>query len=146
MIASAREELLLAGSQARYILDAYLESHDPGYYAEDAVYTVIALDRQFRGREAIAGILDLYYRTAFSPVWTDIRHTLIDLDGGLAVVEFTFKGRHTGEFLAAPASGRSVEVPMVGMYEFRDGKITNTRLYYDGADFLRQVGAPGTGA
>ena len=135
----------MAGSQARYILDAYLESHDPGYYAEDAVYTVVALAQQFRGREAIAGILDLYYRTAFSPVWTEIRHTLVDLDGGLAVVEFTFKGRHTAEFLTVPASERSVEVPMVGIYEFRNGKIAKTRLYYDSADFLRQMGAAGAG-
>lgn len=135
----------MAGSQTRYILEAYLESHDPGYYAEDAVYTVVALGRQFRGREAIATILDLFYRTAFSPVWTEIRHTVIDLDGGLAVVEFTFKGRHAAEFLAVPASGRSVEVPMIGIYEFRDGKITKTRLYYDGADFLHQVGAAEAG-
>jgi len=133
----------MGGSQTRYILEAYLESHDPGYYADDAVYTVVALDRQFRGRDAIASILDLYYRGAFSPVWTDIRHTLIDLDGSLAVVEFMFKGRHTGQFLAIPATGRSVEMPMVGIYEFRDAKISHTRLYYDGADFLRQTGMAG---
>ncbi|MGH2452203.1 MAG: ester cyclase [bacterium] len=135
----------MVGRDTRYILEAYLESHDPGYYAEDAVYTVVALDQQFRGREAIATILDLYYRTAFSPVWTEIRHTVIGLDGGLAVVEFTFNGRHAAKFLNVPASGRSVEVPMVGMYEFRDGKITKTRLYYDSADFLRQVGAGAVG-
>lgn len=129
----------MADLQTRYILDAYLESHDPGYFAEDAVYTIVAMDRQFRGREAIASILDLYYRGAFSPVWTDIRHTVFDLHGDLAVVEFTFKGRHTAPFFAMPATGRPIEIAMVAMYEFREGKISDGRLYYDGAGFLRQI-------
>ena len=50
----------------RSVIEAYAHSHDPKYFAEDAVFTQMAMPQPFTGREAIAGMLRLFYEDAFS--------------------------------------------------------------------------------
>lgn len=126
----------------RDILEAYLESHDAAWFAPDGLYTIMPAMRRFAGREAIAGALDLFYRRAFSPAWIDVHQTVVDPSGLLAAVEFSFKGRPAGgasvpaRGAPVPAGGDPVTVPMVGLYEFREGKIACARIYYDHTAFL----------
>ena len=124
----------------RSVIEAYAHSHDAKHFAEDAVFTQMALPQPFTGREAIAGMLRLFYEDAFSEAKGELRHVAADSERGLGFIEFTFKGRHTGALLGIAPSGRDVEIPMLGVYEIADGKIKRARLYYDMATLSRQLG------
>jgi steroid delta-isomerase-like uncharacterized protein len=126
--------------EVRSTIEAYAHSHDPKYFAEDAVFTQMALPQPFTGREAIAGMLRLFYEDAFSDAKGELRHIAADNERGLGFIEFTFKGRHTGALAGIPPTGRDVEVPMLGVYEIAGGKIRHARLYYDMATLSRQLG------
>lgn len=76
--------------------------------------------------------------------------TAIHGDDRGGVHEGRFTGTHTGP-LRSPAgeiaaTGRAVDAPFCGIYEFEDGKITGLRLYFDQIELLTQLGiAPGGG-
>jgi len=60
------------------------------------------------------------------------------------VCEFIGRGTHTGSLRTptgpiAPTNKR-VEVRFVDIYDLRDGKVSGGRLYFDVADFMRQLG------
>lgn len=65
-------------------------------------------------------------------------------DGRGGVHEFNATGTHTGTLRGPageiPATGRSARMPMCGVYEIDDGKITSFHLYFDQAEMLRQLG------
>ena len=124
----------------RSVIEAYAHSHDAQHFAEDAVFTQMALPQPFTGREAIAGMLRLFYEDAFSDAKGELRHVAADNERGLGFVEFMFKGRHTGALAGIPPTGRDVEIPMLGVYEIANGKIRRARLYYDMATLSRQLG------
>jgi len=124
----------------RNVIEAYAQSHDPKHFADDAVFTQMALPQPFTGRDAIAGMLRLFYEDAFSDAQGELRTVAADTQRGLGFIEFTFRGRHTGALMAIQPSGRQVEVPMLGVYEIGGGKIQQARLYYDMATLLRQLG------
>jgi steroid delta-isomerase-like uncharacterized protein len=124
----------------RNVIEAYAQSHDPKHFADDAVFTQMALPQPFTGREAIAGMLRLFYEDAFSDAQGELRTVAADTQRGLGFIEFTFRGCHTGALMAIQPSGRQVEVPMLGVYEIGGGKIRQARLYYDMATLLRQLG------
>ena len=126
--------------EVRSMIEAYAQSHDAKHFAEDAVFTQMALPQPFTGRDAIAGMLRLFYEDAFSDAKGELRHVAADTERGLGFIEFTFRGRHTGALAGIPATGRDVEVPMLGVYEIANGKIQRARLYYDMATLSRQLG------
>jgi|SRR5689334_1487863 len=126
--------------ETRKVIEAFAQSHDPKYFAEDAVYTQIALSQSFNGRDAIAGMLRLFYHDAFSDASGELRNVASDTEKGLGFVEFTFRGRHSGELMGIQPTGREVEMPMLAVYEVADGQIRRARLYYDMAMFMRQLG------
>ena len=39
-----------------------------------------------------------------------------------------------------PPTGRSVEIPVVGVVQFRDGKLASEHIYWDQASVLVQIG------
>ena len=126
--------------ETRKAIEQYARSHDPQCFAENAEFTQMALPNPFKGRDAIAGMLRLFYQEAFSDARGDLRHVAADTDQDLGFIEFTFHGRHTGDLMGIPATGRTVEIAMLGVYEVRDGLIRRCRLYYDMATLLRQLG------
>ena len=126
--------------EVRTLIEAYADSHDPKYFAEGAVFTQMAMPQPFTGRDAIAGMLRLFYEEAFSEAKGELRHVAADTERGLGFVEFTFRGRHTGALAGIPPTGRDVEVPMLGVYEIANGAIQRARLYYDMATLSRQLG------
>jgi steroid delta-isomerase-like uncharacterized protein len=126
--------------EARKVIEAFAQSHDPMHFADDAVYSQMALPQAFTGREAIGAMLRLFYEEAFSDASGELRNVAADDEKGLGFVEFTFRGRHTGQLMGISPTGRNVEVPMFGIYEIGDGKIQRARLYYDMATLMRQMG------
>jgi SnoaL-like polyketide cyclase len=51
------------------------------------------------------------------------------------------RGTHLGAWRGLPATGRSVEFPLCGVYSFKsDGRLAGEKIYYDRAMVLRQLG------
>ena len=62
------------------------------------------------------------------------------VDDHRAAVAATFNGTDRGGFMGMPATGRRVTIPVVFLYEFKDGKIVRDRRVYDFTGVLVQVG------
>lgn len=54
--------------------------------------------------------------------------------------EARLTGTHTGTFAGIPATGRSIDYPVVGIFEFDDVRLVCEKVYFDSATLLRQVG------
>lgn len=129
----------------RSLIESYARTRDAQYFAPDATLRDVGRGEAFEGRQAIEAQLRLLFLEAFSDVELDVRTVAVDEPSGLAAIEWTFRGRHTGELWGLPLTGRRVEVPMLAVYEVGDGLIRAGRLYYDTATVVRQLGeAPDT--
>lgn len=64
--------------------------------------------------------------------------------GDTVVVEFTGRGTHTGPLATSmgeiAATGRSLTLKLCDVLEFRDGKITAQRSYFDTGSMMAQLG------
>jgi steroid delta-isomerase-like uncharacterized protein len=117
-------------AQTRAVIEPYvaalgaLEDIAP-YLADDVVLTLVEVDQEIQGRDAVAGAIDELHHQTF-----DARPEVVNLvvGEGKAAGEFVFVGTHTGEFAGIPATGRSVRVPYTVFYDLSDGKITALRL------------------
>lgn len=57
------------------------------------------------------------------------------------VVEVIIRGTHLGPWRGLPATGRRLEFPLCGVFEFDlDDKLGSERIYYDRGAVLRQLG------
>jgi steroid delta-isomerase-like uncharacterized protein len=57
------------------------------------------------------------------------------------VVEVIIRGTHLGAWRGLPATGRSVDFPLCGIYTFdADDRLAGERIYYDRSTVLRQLG------
>jgi steroid delta-isomerase-like uncharacterized protein len=114
---------------------------DPSrYWTDDSVDHFLAAGRTVRGAEALAQ----WFRDLFAavPDWRlEIENTVDDGDRQV-VVQWHATGTLTGApFLGIEPNGRSVDIRGVDVIRFdADGKIETNTVYYDGAEFARQVG------
>jgi len=91
----------------------------------------------WRGRDAIreavrdmyAGVPDLAFDVSFIRAASDY-----------AVVEWTMKGTHSGDWETLPATHQTLAVPGVSVIQLVDGKISHQRDYWDGYLFSSQLG------
>lgn len=116
----------------------FIEEHDAAFYAEDAVFHVMAFPEPFVGRDAIGGALAVFYGGAFTD--THVEVTTLLADGNRVVLEFVYNGTNTGELMGMPPTDRRVSVPMLGIYEIEGDVIQYGRLYYDSATMMQQLG------
>ena len=72
----------------------------------------------------------------------DIYHTIDDVigEGDKAVVRFTLRGSHTGDFMGIPATGRPIEVSAIAMLTFVDGKVAQLNAQFDQLGMMQQLG------
>lgn len=54
--------------------------------------------------------------------------------------EGVITGTHDGEWSGIPASGRRVEFPVVGIFEFDGDRLLCEKVYFDTATVLTQIG------
>ena len=106
-------------------------------YAADAVIESPLAGGTTHGVEQIRQVFQTYF-TAFPDLAMEEGEVLVD--GERAVVMATFTGTDRGGFMGMPATGRTVTIPVVFLYEFRDGKIVRDRRVYDFTGVLIQVG------
>jgi predicted ester cyclase len=78
-----------------------------------------------------------YFR-AFTDFHLDQEAVLID--GDRVAIFATASGTDHGGFMGMPPTGRAVKVPIVFLYELRDGLIVRDRRVYDFTSVLLQIG------
>jgi steroid delta-isomerase-like uncharacterized protein len=106
-------------------------------FAPDAVFTAHGSGEHAEGRDAIramtVGLLHMY---------SDLRidKTSMLADGDRYAAEWIMTGVHTGDVPGLPATGRTFRLRGAGAGEVRDGLIVRGDEYWNGADFLTQVG------
>ena len=106
-------------------------------YAPDAVVESPLAGGTTHGLEQIQQVFQTYF-VAFPDLEMEESEVLVD--GERAVVMATFTGTDRGGFMGMPATGRRVTIPVVFLYEFKDGKIVRDRRIYDFTGVLIQVG------
>jgi len=62
------------------------------------------------------------------------------LDDGV-LVEGVITGTHDGEWAGIPPTGREVNIPVAGIFEFDDDRLVCEKVHLDTAALLSQVGA-----
>lgn len=98
-------------------------------------------DGSYRGHDGV--------RAAFKPIldsgteWDSRVNNVIDA-GDTVVAEFVVRGRHTRPMVTSagtiPPTNKMIELPSIGVYELRDGKLAASRGAYDRVTLLVQLG------
>jgi steroid delta-isomerase-like uncharacterized protein len=111
------------------------------YWTDDSVDHFLAPGRTVRGAQALAQ----WFRDLFAavPDWTlEIENTVDDGDRQV-VVQWHATGTLSGEtpFLGIEPNGRSIDLRGVDVIRLdADGKVDTNTVYYDGAEYARQIG------
>jgi predicted ester cyclase len=100
----------------------------------------MATGQEHRSPEGIRAMLDYFYHGAFDAT-AETKNVIVG--AGIAVLEADFVGRHIGEFAGVAPTGKDVRVPLVVIYDVRDDRIVEGRVYFETPAFLAQVGALG---
>lgn len=121
------------------VLKKYFEvgHSDLSMMADDVVFTVMATGQEYRGKEAVRGMLDYFYHGAFD---ADIKTRNLIFADQQVVGEWDFIGKHIGEFAGIPATGKSVNVPLCVIYDLENDKIKRGRVYFETPALLSQLG------
>lgn len=127
------EALQLAEKNMR----AYFASHDIRYITDDAVFRNMGTGETYRGRAEIGAMLHYFYRVAFE-ARADISSHFIAEDK--AIVEGVVRGKHTGEFMGIPATGKEINVPICVTYRLKAGLVQEAHIYIMNNVLLRQLG------
>ena len=110
---------------------------DVSMMAKDVVFTVMATGEQYRGPEAVMGMLTYFYHIAFDATATT--RTLLFGEHN-AMVEGDFVGKHIGDFAGIPATGKDVKVPLCVVYDLENEQITQGRVYFEMPALMQQLG------
>jgi steroid delta-isomerase-like uncharacterized protein len=113
--------------------DRIVERGHPELYADD----IVAVG-EFRGREAVRG----FFAELFAAVPDyEMEVEQVVAEANAVVVRWRASGTFDGgPFQGIQASGRSLEIRGVDVFEVDGGQILRNTVYYDGASFARQVG------
>jgi steroid delta-isomerase-like uncharacterized protein len=98
-------------------------------------------DGTFRGADGV--------RANFKPVIeatsersTEVRAVVEESD--TVVAEFVIKGRHTRALVTSqgtiPPTGKPLSLPMIGIFELREGKLASSRAQFDRMALAAQLG------
>jgi steroid delta-isomerase-like uncharacterized protein len=101
-------------------------------------YEIVPTGQVHEGAEAVVEY-HRRQRTAFP----DQRHESVRMhvaDDDTVISEFDLLGTNTGEYMGLPPTGRAFRVPVIAVFTFDGDRITNERVYLDGASLLRQIG------
>jgi predicted ester cyclase len=75
---------------------------------------------------------------AFSDQRYEVHHVIGE--GDMVVIDATMHGRHTGEFLGIPPTGREVALRSVHIVRYRDGREAETWALSDRLGLMQQLG------
>ncbi|WP_295199607.1 ester cyclase [uncultured Chryseobacterium sp.] len=98
---------------------------------------------------ALEHYIDLSYLETFKNLnqpllsaFPDIRFTIKEIfeDGTKVVTVYDWEGTHQGEYQKIPATHKKITVQGVSIYEFKNGKIINSKAIPDKLSFFTQLG------
>ena len=101
-------------------------------------YEIVPTGQVHEGAEAVVA-----YHRGQRTAFPDQRHENVRMhvaDDDTVVSEFDLLGTNTGEFMGLPPTGRPFRVAVIAVFAFDGDRITNERVYLDGASLLRQIG------
>ncbi len=61
-------------------------------------------------------------------------------EGDKVVLKATIRGRHQGNFMGIPATGKQVDAPVALIYTISDGKISDHWILVDSMTMMQQLG------
>lgn len=93
--------------------------------------------QQQNGQEAGLAVAQMF-ANAFPDGTIDVQS--IHASGEVAIVEFIGRGTHKGDLMGVAPTGRTVEIPVCDVLEFRDGKVYAEREYIDIMYMMQQLG------
>ena len=91
--------------------------------------------------EGVNGVRDYYTQLmkALPDLQIDVQRWHVADDAIL--VEVIIRGTHIGEWRGLPPTGRSVKIPLCGIYTFdSNDRLAGEKIYYDRATVLHQLG------
>ena len=109
-----------------------------GHYADNYVYHGIPSVGELHGLEAFKEMV-----TGFLDGQEGFRETVEDqvAENDRVVTRMKGSGRHTGELMGVPATGKDLSWTLIIISRFEDGKIAEEWCEFDALSFLQQVGA-----
>jgi len=141
---STTPETQSAEAQIREVFRRLFDERDlsdpSAFWSDSSSDEFLAAGLTVRGADEIAG----FFRGLFAavPDWRLEIENVVDDAAGQVVVQWTGTGTFTGSpFLGIEPTGRTVTVRGVDVIRLdTDGRIDTNTIYYDGAEFARQVG------
>jgi steroid delta-isomerase-like uncharacterized protein len=109
---------------------------------EDSTYNELGTQRSLAGADAIIEALQ-GWKTAMP----DVKGTVTSAaeSGQRVVLEVTWEGTQTGEMVTdegtIPPSGKRQKTPSAFIFDYENGKLKESRHYFDMLTFLKQIGA-----
>jgi steroid delta-isomerase-like uncharacterized protein len=94
-------------------------------------------DEPIRSRE---GVSEIHHMLFESLEGINIEIVTIDANDDFGFAEVVVTGKHVGEFMGVPPTGKQTKLSTCGVFLFKDGKIQRETIYGDRAEFLRQIG------
>jgi steroid delta-isomerase-like uncharacterized protein len=107
-----------------------------GFFARPR-YDLLPTGEVFDGADALNAFMQENV-TAFPDFHYDYTHVHHSDDA--IVVEGSFRGTHEGSWRGLPATGRSVDFPMLIVFPFEGDQMMGERIYFDLSTPLRQLG------
>ncbi len=107
------------------------------FYDDDITWTNVALEEVYRGKDEVRGFLRELF-TGLPDLTFEVNHKFAR--GNQVSERWCIRGTHLGPLMGVPATGRSLEIPGVGMVVMRDGKFLSDWFILDLASVMRQVG------
>lgn len=93
---------------------------------------------RFDGTTAMRSLLDSLF-DAFPDLHVEpsaTHHTESDV-----IAEGRMTGTHRGTFIGVAATGRRIDLPVIGVFEFDGDRLVNERITFDSGTLFRQLGA-----
>ena len=111
---------------ARYIAEDYVDHDPPPYPGLPA------------GREGVRRAFEISLS-----VWSDFRHEIHRQigEGDLVMTHLTGYGRHTGEIMGIPATGKEVQMSGIAIHRVADGKLVEHWAQFDAFGLFIQLGS-----
>src|SRR5436853_2626020 len=91
----------------------------------ECVFEDVPMRRIFRGRNGAREYYRIWWDAFDFRVRGKKRHFTTE---GLMIAETTYVGRHVGDFIGIPPSGRPIELPLAVIIGFHDGLMDGERF------------------
>jgi steroid delta-isomerase-like uncharacterized protein len=122
------------------VRDCFEQASRGNFDALDAIVSpdYVVHPEEVRGADGLAEMVQSY-RNAFAGLNVTIEHQFTE--GDYVATRSTIRGRHEGELMGTPPSGRDVEFTSLTISRCRDGKIEEEWELVDVPGLMQQIGA-----